>query len=226
MLNYKRMSISRKKSLFFKLSALFVFIPTLYLLTSSFILNGDDGLKIGKTMPMSSSEMMGVDKKQHSLETLKKSNGIVVVFSCNTCPFVIGNDGFEGWENQYNNLSKTASKKDLGFVLVNSNEAKRDGDDSLDEMIKHAKEANYNMPYVVDQDSKLADAFGAKTTPHVFVFNSKNELIYKGSIDNIWDSKRNETVPYLKNVMDHLTDDIKIIEESTPPRGCSIKRTK
>ncbi len=226
MLNYKRMSFSKNKTLFFKLSVLFVLVPTLYLLSSSFISHGDDGLKLGKKMPMSSVKMNGTDNQEYTLESLKKTNGLIVVFSCNTCPFVVGNDGFEGWEKQYNDLNKMASSKEIGFVLINSNEAKRDGDDSMGEMIMHAKKASYTMPYVVDKDSKLANEFGAKTTPHVYVFNSENELIYKGSIDNIWDSKRIETIPYLLNAMDHLTTDSKLIDESTPPRGCSIKRTK
>lgn len=226
MLNYKRMSFSRNKTIFFKFSALFVLIPTLVLLITSLKMKDGDSLKIGKKMPLSTLEMTGIDGQNYTLGTLKKTNGIVVIFSCNTCPFVVGNDGFEGWEKQYNDLHQIALRKGFGFVLVNSNEAKREGEDSLDEMINHAKKAKYTMPYVVDQDSKLADEFGAKTTPHVFVFDSKSKLVYKGSIDNIWDSKRTETLPYLINVMDHLTGDTDLIEKSTPPRGCSIKRTK
>lgn len=187
--------------------------------------SGDD-LKIGKTMPLSEVKMTGVDGTESNLSSHIDENGVVVIFSCNTCPFVVGNDGFEGWEKQYNTLYRIAKERKIGFVLVNSNEAKRDGDDSLDEMIKHAKAESYLMPYLVDKDSKLANAFGAKTTPHVFVFNKKKELTYKGSIDNIWDSKRVETIPYLENAMSALIDKTELTENSTPPRGCSIKRTK
>ena len=58
-----------------------------------------------------------------------KENGVIVVFSCNTCPFVVGSSYFPGWENQYNALHSLAQNNDLGFVLINSNEAKRDGVD-------------------------------------------------------------------------------------------------
>ncbi|MEJ6776384.1 MAG: redoxin family protein [Crocinitomicaceae bacterium] len=220
------MSFSRKKIHLVKLSALFVLIPALYLFSSSFLPSGYNGLNLGDRMPMSNLNMMGVSETGYSLESLKKRKGLIVVFSCNTCPFVVGNDNFEGWEKQYDNLNKLASKKEIGFVLVNSNEGKRDGNDSFEEMIKHAKKARYEMPYVVDEKSKLADAFGAKTTPHVFVFDKNDALVYKGSIDNVWDSKRTKTIPYLVNVMDYLAGDSTLIESITPPRGCSIKRKK
>jgi thioredoxin-related protein len=220
------MSFSRKKTSLIKISALLVLIPALYLFSSSFLPSKDNGLNLGDRMPMSNIDMMGVRGTSHSLESLKKRKGLIVVFSCNTCPFVIGNDDFEGWEKQYNNLNKLATEKEIGFILVNSNEGKRDGDDSFEEMIIHAKKARYKMPYVVDEKSKLADVFGAKTTPHVFVFDKNDALIYKGSIDNVWDSKRTKTIPYLVNVVDYLAGDSALIESTTFPRGCSIKRKK
>src|SRR5690606_32918158 len=99
-------------------------------------------------------------------------------------------------------------------------------DDSFEAMKAHAKNAGYKMPYLVDENSELADAYGAKTTPHVFVINAQNELVYKGSIDNLWDTKRLELEPYLYNVMDHLSTKKELKNNDTPPRGCSIKRIK
>jgi peroxiredoxin len=224
MLKYQvqRLIASRFAGLHIFRSALF--LPTVFVLTSFIIGSGEKELKIGKKAPLASEEMLNIDGQMLSLESLKKENGIVVIFSCNTCPFVVGNDDFEGWEKQYNDLFDKAAESNLGLVLVNSNEAKREGDDSLEAMQKHAKKMGYKMPYLVDVDSKLADAFGAKTTPHVYVLNAKNMLIYKGSIDNIWDSKRTETTPYLYDVMDHLTNGTALKNNDTSPRGCSIKR--
>ena len=101
-----------------------------------------------------------------------KENGVIVVFSCNTCPFVVGSSYFPGWENQYNALHSMAQNNDIGFVLINSNEAKRDGVDSFEEMKKHAKKNNYLMSYLLDENSKLANFLKAKTTPHVFFFDA------------------------------------------------------
>ena len=66
-----------------------------------------------------------------SLKDIKKENGLIVIFSCNTCPFVVGTEDFPGWENQYNPLYNMALKANIGFVLVNSNQGKRAGVDSF-----------------------------------------------------------------------------------------------
>lgn len=203
----------------------FAFIlPTFFLLTSFLVVQGDTELKFGKKVPLTDKQLKNIDNTSVSLDDLKKENGLIVIFSCNTCPFVVGNEDFEGWEKQYNDIYNKAQEKGLGLVLINSNEGKRSGDDSFEEMVKHAKDAGYKMPYVVDENSELANAYGAKTTPHVFVINSKNELVYKGSIDNLWDTKRTELEPYLYNVIDHLSDQKELKSNDTPPRGCSIKR--
>ena len=194
-----------------------------YILSSA---SGDKELKVGKSMPLADREMAGTDGKPHTLNSLLNDNGLIVIFSCNTCPFVVGSDKFEGWEKQYNDLNTLAASNKIGLVLINSNEAKREGADSMEEMIKHGEDAKYSMPYLVDENSELADACGAKTTPHVFVFSSDKKLLYKGSIDNSWDSQRTENERYLNNVIEHLGKGTKLMEKSTSPRGCSIKRVQ
>ncbi len=199
-------------------------IPLSFLFMSFGSGDGDDGLKIGKQMPMADRAMPGVDNTSKTLKDFMGENGLIVIFSCNTCPFVVGNDDFPGWERQYNTLFESASGHKIGMVLVNSNEAKRGGDDSMDQMKLHARDAGYKAPYVVDENHELADAVGAKTTPHVYVFDKEQRLVYKGSIDNSWDSKRESDEHYLMEVIEHLDGGKKIKENSTPPRGCSIKR--
>lgn len=201
-----------------------VLAPTIALIASSFKTDGDKELEIGNKIPMLETKMEGIDGSSYSLLDLKKENGLMVVFSCNTCPFVVGNDNFEGWEKQYNDLYNAAEKANIGFVLINSNEAKRGDDDSMEEMILHAKEKGYKMKYLVDEKSKLADAFGAKTTPHLFVVDSKGKLAFKGSIDNSWDSKRTEDRSYAMEVIDHLANGTALKDNTSQPRGCSIKR--
>jgi len=155
-----------------------------------------------------------------------KENGVIVVFSCNTCPFVVGSSYFPGWENQYNALYTLAQNNDIGFVLINSNEAKRDGVDSFEEMTKHAKKNNYSMSYLLDENSELANFLKAKTTPHVFFFDGNFRLIYTGSIDNIWDGKRKKDISFLKNAVNAHVSGKKIKPKQTSPKGCSIKRIK
>jgi thioredoxin-related protein len=159
-----------------------------------------------------------------SLKDIKKENGLIVIFSCNTCPFVVGTEDFPGWENQYNPLYNMALKANIGFVLVNSNEGKRAGVDSFEEMKSHAKAMAYQMPYLMDENSELANAMEAKTTPHVFFFDKNNKLIYAGSIDNIWDNKRKKDEQYLSMAIQSVLNGKKVKLNFTAPKGCSIKR--
>ncbi|GAB5425846.1 MAG: thioredoxin family protein [Crocinitomicaceae bacterium] len=187
---------------------------------------GDEGLKIGKKMPLSSYEMIGSDDATYTLSDLKGENGLIVVFSCNTCPFVVGSSSFDGWEGQYNTIYEKAQAQNIGMVLVNSNAAKREGDDSKEAMRTHKEEQGYKMPYVIDKDAKLADAMGAKTTPHVYMFDKDGKLIFKGSIDNSWDTKKEKLETYLNDAIEAVASGSDISVNSSTPRGCSIKRAK
>ena len=85
-------------------------------------------LSIGDKAPMTSNKMENIDGKKLNLEGLAKENGTLVMFTCNTCPFVIQ------WEDRYPELAELAAKNGIGVALVNSNESKRDGDDSVKKM--------------------------------------------------------------------------------------------
>jgi len=182
-------------------------------------------LAIGEKAPMATSPLVGVDGTSHTLLNLKEANGLLVVFSCNTCPFVVGNGTkTEGWEGRYNGLAELAESLQVGMVLVNSNEAKRDGDDSFTAMKNHARDAEYTMPYVVDEGSKLANACGARTTPHVYLFDSNLELAYRGSIDDNVNRSDEVTERYLEVAMTRMAEGKKIKTAETKAVGCSIKR--
>jgi hypothetical protein len=182
-------------------------------------------LAIGEKAPMATGPLVGVDGTSHTLLNLKEANGLLVVFSCNTCPFVVGNGTkTEGWEGRYNGLAELAESLQVGMVLVNSNEAKRDGDDSFTAMKNHARDAEYTMPYVVDEGSKLANACGARTTPHVYLFDSNLELAYRGSIDDNVNRSDEVTERYLEVAMTRMAEGKKIKPAETKAVGCSIKR--
>ena len=171
------------------------------------------------------SPLLGVDGMNHTLLDMKGDNGLLVIFSCNTCPFVVGNGTkTEGWEGRYNGLAELAESLNIGMVLVNSNEAKREGDDSFTEMKNHARDAEYAMPYVVDEGSKLANACGARTTPHVYLFDSNLQLAYRGSIDDNVNRANEVSEQYLEMAMTRMAEGKKIKTAETKAVGCSIKR--
>lgn len=200
------------------IAAFFVFVN---MLTAQ---NDVQSMQLNDSLTLASYSMKSIDGSQQTIQGNTGKNGIVVIFSCNTCPFVVGSDNFGGWEKTYNSVYKEAKALGYNVILVNSNEAKRANDDSFEKMQERAKAQGYEMPYLVDENSKLADALGAKTTPHVFVFNSSNHLVYTGSIDNSVDSKRKKDEPYLINALTELAANKSVTTASTAPRGCSIKR--
>ncbi|MEQ9262981.1 MAG: thioredoxin family protein [Owenweeksia sp.] len=187
----------------------------------TFAFKGDNTLNIGEKAPMNNVKMKDVSGKSYALKDLKKDNGLLVVFSCNTCPFVIG------WEDTYPGLGELTKEKNIGMVLVNSNEAKRSNDDSFEAMKEHYKEAGYNTPYVLDNNHELADAFGAKTTPHVYLFDKDMKLVYRGSINNKYEDRKDSADKmYLNDAINAMVSGKAIDPAETRQIGCSIKRVK
>ena len=94
-------------------------------------------LQIGDPLPAPEIKMKDISSKDVTLSELKGGNGLLVIFSCNTCPFVIGGEESEGWEGRYPALGEYCKKNDIGMVLVNSNEAKRNNGDGFADMQHH-----------------------------------------------------------------------------------------
>ncbi|MBN1820166.1 MAG: redoxin family protein [Prolixibacteraceae bacterium] len=175
-------------------------------------------LEIGDKAVLTDVKMKSVSGTELSINDVAGKNGTLVIFSCNTCPFVMR------WEGRYPGLKEFAEENGVGMIVLNSNYSNRDGVDSYTAMVEHAKEKGYNFPYVVDQDSRIANAFGGQTTPHAFLFNNKMELVYKGVIDDNAADPSAVKKAYLKDALESLGSGDKIAVAQTPPQGCSIKR--
>ncbi len=175
-------------------------------------------LGIGDKPVSTEVKMDDVSGAKISLADVKKENGLLVIFSSNTCPFVMQ------WEGRYPDLKAWADKYKVGMIVLNSNHQKRDSDDSFDAMKKHAKEKGYNFYYALDDQSLIANTFGGQTTPHAFLFNGKMELVYKGAIDDSYKSVAEVKQPYLKDAISSVANGKEISTTETKPVGCSIKR--
>ena len=180
--------------------------------------NGDGKLDLGDKAALTDKKMLDVSGEKISLSDAKKDNGLVVIFSCNTCPFV------KQWEGRYPSIKEWADNNNVGMIVLNSNYQNRDGVDSYEAMQSHAKDNGYNFHYVVDEESEIANAFGGQTTPHVFLFDSDMQLAYKGAIDDSYESAETVKNAYLKDAMVSLANGEKIAVTETKPTGCSIKR--
>ena len=180
--------------------------------------NGNGKMELGDKAALTHVKMLDVSGEKISLGEAKKDNGLVVIFSCNTCPFV------KQWQGRYPEIKKWADNNNMGMIVVNSNYQNRDGVDSYEAMQKHAEENDYNFHYVVDEESQIANAFGGQVTPHVFLFDNDMELAYKGAIDDSYKSADEVEKPYLKDAIISLANGEEIAITETKPTGCSIKR--
>ncbi len=177
-------------------------------------------LEIGDTSKAFEYEVLDAANNAKPLQDYAGENGLLVVFSSNTCPFVVA------WEDRYNDLAELARNYGINMVLLNSNEAFRGDEDSPVNMREHAANLNYSMPYLRDDNHRIADAFGAKTTPHVFLFDNSLRLAYKGAIDDNYKSKDEVEETYAANAITALGEGVTIPIPETKAMGCSIKRVK
>lgn len=175
-------------------------------------------LNIGDKAQLTDLRMKDVAGKEVSLADAKNANGILVLFSANTCPFA------NQWEGRYPELKAWAEQNKVGFVVLNSNHNNRDGVDSFDEMKKRANDKSYNFNYLFDADSKIANAFGAQTTPHAFLFDKDWKLVYKGAIDDNYESAKDVKHTYVKDAIAQMASGKKVSVDETKPVGCGIKR--
>lgn len=177
-------------------------------------------LEIGSTAPKSDVKMRDVSGASHSLAEMKGKKGLLVVFSCNTCPYVIK------WEDRYRSIASKCADMGVGMVAVNSNTAQHDGVDSFEAMQKHAKEKRYSFKYVMDATGEVAAAFGANRTPHIYLFDGDMKLVYRGAIDDNYENAELVEKTYLADAIDALVAGQEIAVKTTKSIGCTIKVKK
>lgn len=176
-----------------------------------------NSLAIGASIPMADVKMKSVNGKQYSIKEAVGKNGVLVMFSCNTCPYV------KKYQARTIEALKEAKKKDIGVIIINSNEEYRNADDSYVAMQEYANSQGYNVPYVVDTKSKVADAFDANRTPECFLFNAAGKLIYHGAIDDNPDATK-VARKHLSIAMTEAVSGKEVSMNETRSIGCMIKR--
>jgi len=177
-----------------------------------------DKLNPGDNIPGAEVALQNANGKSTTLKESNGENGLLVMFSCNTCPFVIKNQPITKKTLEY------AAAHHIGVVIINSNEAQRGDADSYAEMKKYAKEQGYNVPYVVDKNSELADMFGANHTPEVYLFDKNMKLVYKGAMNDNPANPDSYKVMYVENAIKAMIAGKEVSPKTTKSIGCSIKR--
>ena len=178
----------------------------------------DNILPIGGELPKGDVKMLSVNGNMVSMRDVKKPNGLLVIFSCNTCPFVIRN------QQRTQIVCTYAQQNNIGVILINSNEGQREDEDSFKEMQVYAREQGYQWNYVVDKNNEIADGFGATRTPECFLFDKALKLSYHGAIDDNPGDDKNVKRHYLNEAINELLSGKDISIKESRSVGCGIKR--
>ena len=153
----------------------------------------------------------------YRLSDFDKYRFLVIFFTCNHCPYVIGSDEV---------TRSTAEKyleKEVGFAGINSNSENTYPEDSFPNMVRRMEKYRFPWLYLYDKDQSVARAYGALRTPHFFVFDQNRKLVYTGrGVDSPRDTSR-MTVNNLEIVLEELTSGKPISIPVTNPIGCNIK---
>ncbi len=171
-------------------------------------------LKIGSSAPY--FKLLAVDGNTYSLDSFKDKEALIVIFSCNHCPYV------RAYEDRIIQIQNDYRDR-LQIVAINSNDTTNYPEDSFEEMIKRSKEKNFNFPYLRDETQEVAKAYGATHTPEIFLFDKERKLVFHGKIDDNWQEPSKVKTPYLRNAIEELLANKPISVPETFTIGCTIK---
>lgn len=172
-------------------------------------------LRLGARLP-AFHKLRSVDGKSYSSDDFN-SNTLVIVFSCNHCPFV------QAYEDRMKTLQKDYGFKGVQLVAINSNDDQNYPEDSFDKMVTRAEKQGLDFPYLRDEDQTVAGKFGATHTPQFFVFDKERTLRYLGKMDDNWKEPQLVKDTYLRDALDAIIADENVKVPETFSIGCTIK---
>jgi len=203
-----------------KLTALLLYCVMVF--SGSLVLAQDSqGYKIGDKA--SDFKLQSVDGSWVSLSGLKNAKGAIVIFSCNTCPYVVA------YEDRMIELHNKYAAMGYPVIAINSNDDKLSPGDSFDKMKERSKDKDFPFAYVYDKTQEVIKAYGGTRTPHVYILNKEgNDFVVKyiGAIDNNYQDASAVTERYVENALADVMNGRKVATETTKAIGCTIKWTK
>lgn len=159
----------------------------------------------------------GVDGRDHGLDDYADATALVLIQSCNHCPYV------RAWEDRVVALQQEYTERGVRFVLINSNDPAKYPDDSFDNMKVRARETRYPFPYLFDESQAVARQYGATRTPEVFLFDADLTLRYHGAPDDNYDDPAAVKQRYFRDAIEAVLAGRAPAPTETPARGCTIK---
>ena len=172
-------------------------------------------LQLGEKTP--DFKLPATNGKTYELSDFDDAKVLVIFFTCNHCPYVIGSDEV---------TRRTAEKftpKGVKFVGINSNSKNTYMEDDFEHMVARMKQRKFPWLYLYDQPQAVAKAYGALRTPHFFVFDKDRRLIYTGrGVDNPRDTSRMKVNDLERTLEEHLAGK-PVSVPLTNPIGCNVK---
>jgi peroxiredoxin len=171
-------------------------------------------LAVGDTAP--DFELPDTEGRNHSLGDSDGAPATVVVFTCNHCPYALA------WHERITAAARDYATRGVRFLAINSNDAERYPADSYEAMQERVRGEDWPMPYLRDESQEVARAFGAKTTPDVFVVDGAGKVRYRGAPDEDY-SEPARNAAWLRGALDGVLGGGDPDPAETDPVGCSIK---
>lgn len=168
-------------------------------------------------------KLKNVDNSYVSLTDFSSEKGLVLIFSCNHCPYSVA------YEDRIIALNNQFKAKGFPVVMINPNDPIEVPADSFENMIVRAKEKGFNFPYLFDEGQKIFPQYGATRTPHVFLLKKKEEgfyVAYIGAIDDNFKDAAAVTEKYVENAIAALLNNTLPSPDFTKAIGCSIKDSR
>lgn len=165
-------------------------------------------------------KLKNVDGKIVSMADFKEAKGFIVIFSCNSCPYVIA------YEDRMNDLDKKYAPLGFPVIAINPNNPEISPGDSFKKMQERAKEKGFTFPYVFDEKQEVFPKYGATRTPHVYLLEKTdkgNIVRYIGAIDDNYKDAASVKVKFLENAVDALLEKREVPVKTTKAIGCTIK---
>lgn len=176
-----------------------------------------ESIKIPLGTKMPAFQLKDPSGKVYSGEGLYGERGLLLVFTCNHCPYAQA-----VWPRVIR-LGQYAQGMKVGAVAINPNINPDYPDDSPEKMQDIIREKGILFPYLVDEDQAVAKSFKAQCTPDVYLFNKARELVYHGRIDDNWKNEEAVTREELKEAMNNMAAGLPVDSRQLPSMGCSIK---
>ena len=159
----------------------------------------------------------GVDGRTHRLDDFTEHEVLVIIFSCNHCPYV------QAYEDRLIAVQRDYAARGVQVIAINPNDDAGYPEDGFGKMVERAKGKHFNFPYLRDASQEVAKAYGATHTPQLFVFDRGRRLAYTGKIDDNWQRPEAVRRHYLRDTLDALLRGSAPSEPATHAIGCTIK---